>query len=81
MLFVLGPQATWGQVDVGAAIGPDIFTRKSEQEKEVKPTILPFAQSLAVIYDTSTWNTLQISTSTPAMDLTRLLYKGYYKLE
>lgn len=80
VLFFLAARAE-AQVDVGAAVGPDVFgVGSGEAKKEGPASLLPLAMATSLAFDATTWAQIKLS-SAPAQALTAMFYKGYYKLE
>ncbi|MBI4386879.1 MAG: hypothetical protein HY551_05825 [Elusimicrobia bacterium] len=67
-------------MDVGAMVGPDTFL-SGDREPPQKQPILPLALATSLAFDTTAWLELQISSATPAFDLSQMLRRGTYKLE
>lgn len=79
-LFFGFPAHLQAQVDVGAMVGPDTFL-SGDKEPPQKQPILPLALATSLAFDTTAWLELQVSSVTPAFDLSGILRRGTYKLE
>lgn len=70
------------QADLGIAAGPDALFSESRSSETAGSAVSPLALAMSLAFDTTTWTTLKLSTSsTPAVELSQLLRRGYYRLE
>ncbi|MBI3550510.1 MAG: hypothetical protein HY078_15845 [Elusimicrobia bacterium] len=69
------------QIGVGTGVTPETFgVGAEERKKEALPPVDPVALAASLAFDATTWTQLQVSTTAP-QEMTRLLRKGYYRLE
>lgn len=71
----------WSQMDVGAAVGPDMLAGRSGSEA-ARSTATPLALALSLTIGSAAWTAVGLSTSgTQAAELDRFVGRGYYRLE
>ncbi|MBI4425918.1 MAG: hypothetical protein HY554_19465 [Elusimicrobia bacterium] len=78
-ILLLSVAPAWGQMEVGTGIGPEAVLYAERGARQLPPAI-PLALATSLAFDTTTWAGLHVS-SVPAHDLTRLIRRGYGKLE
>ena len=80
-LLLLAAAPGWAQMEVGAAVGPDMLGGKSGSET-ARSTATPLALALSLSIGSATWTAVGLSTSgTQAAEIDRFVGKGYYRLE
>ncbi len=79
-LLFLAAARGWAQMEVGAAVGPDMLGGKSGSET-MRSTATPLALALSLSIGSATWSTVGLSTAgTQAAEIDRFMGKGYYLL-
>ncbi|MEK7743368.1 MAG: hypothetical protein AAB578_03185 [Elusimicrobiota bacterium] len=79
--LLLGAAPGWAQMEVGAAVGPDMLGGRSGSET-ARSTATPLALALSLAIGSATWTAVGLSTSgTQASEIDRFVGRGYYRLE
>ena len=80
-LLLLASAPAWAQMEVGAAVGPDMLGGKSGSET-ARSTATPLALALSLALGSATWTAVGLSTSgTQSSEIDRFVGRGYYRLE
>ena len=80
--FLLLASRSMAQFEAGAGAGPDFMNERSSGVVAVeRATATPLALALSLSYDATTWAQVGVSTAAPAGELSRLVARGFYKLE
>lgn len=80
LALAAGPSLAAAQVEIGAAAGPESLPFGESKPKGASLFVEPLALAASLAFDATAWTRIGVSTS-PARDLTRLLGKGFYRLE
>ncbi|MFH1725835.1 MAG: hypothetical protein ABII00_14595 [Elusimicrobiota bacterium] len=79
-LLLPGFQAVRAQVETAVGVSPGLLGGGAKEE-EKKPDLTPLSLALSLVFDTTTWAAVGVSTAAPASDMAELLRRGYYRLE
>jgi len=69
-------------MDAGLGLGPDpALLSGTAAKKAAEPDMTPMAMGLSLVFDTTTWSEVKVSTADPARVMAKLLRQGCYRLE
>ena len=71
----------WAQLEGGIGVTPDAGMFALDAPGSTRPAVTPLALALSLAFDATTWAAVGVSTSAPAVDMSELLARGYYRLE
>src|SRR5947208_3436192 len=80
-LYLVSAVPSFAQMNSKSAQSPLVDPPAKESKPKQKGEAAPLAQALDLAFGATTWGQIKISTAGPAVEVTRLVREGYYKLE
>ena len=78
LLLGLSPSPSFG---AESSTPPPLPIERPSKDKDKAPSVTPLALALSLAFEPKTWSAVGVSSGPPAVELTRLIAHGHYRLE